>query len=208
MTIVLRAQRAKPKSLCSIFSESFWDNCWKGSADREHLQALSTKAQSYEIGQELWKSHPHLAALIIQHLTSVPPRIKRNKLHIFKLAFNISNYISDFSSFKSMHSSLCLWTQSKLEQLHRTPHTWSELQRPAKLCHSRQAMGKSASHRAGLLFKNSKFHTKKRVVANFYYCSSTSNKNLPCNCQITPPLPIFNSAFKFLYKHLIYTRIF
>lgn len=49
---------------------------------------------------------------------------------------------------------------------HRCPGhhiwTWSELHCPAKFSHSRQAMGKSASHRAGLLLKNSKFHKNGR----------------------------------------------
>lgn len=53
-----------------------------------------------------------------------------------------------------------------------------ELQRPRTLSHSRQAIRKFASHRAELLFKNSKFH-KKWMAADFYYYSLASDKILP-----------------------------
>lgn len=207
VTRALRAHRANPKSLSCIFSESFWDKCWKGSADREHLQAPATAGGCHEIGQELWKRHPHLAALITQH--SVPSQIKRDKLHIFKFAFTISNYISDINSFQSFNHCTHPCAYGHRMSWHHCPGlhagTWSELLCPAQLSHARQARANPASHRAALLFKNTKFH-KKRVAANF--CSFTSNKTLPGNYQITPLLPILNSAFKFLYKNLIYTGIF
>lgn len=159
---VLRAHRAKSKSLCSIFSESFWDEGWKGSADREHLQAPATAAGCYKIGQELWKSHPHLAALITQHLTSAPSQIKRKPSHLQTCFYHLQLYLrlQQFSI-----NALILCASGHAVSQHPCPgqHTraWSELQRPAKLSHSRQAMGKSASHRAWLLFKNSKSHQKK-----------------------------------------------
>lgn len=113
-----------------------------------------------------------------------------------------------FNHFQSMHS-LRLWTHCELALLPRKPCTGIkyELQRPRKFSHSRQAIAKFASHRAGLLFQNSKFH-KKWMAADFYYYSLTSDKILPLNCKFTPPLTILNFAFKFLCKDLIYTSIF
>lgn len=150
-----------------------------------------------------------LAAFIItQHLTSVPSQIKEMSFTSSSLLLPSLIISLALNHFQSMHS-LCLWTHCELAPLPRKPCTGIEyeLRHPRKLSHSRQAIGKFASHRAGLLFKTSKFH-KKWMAADFYYLSLTSNKILSLNCKFTPPLTILNFAFMFLYKDLKYTSIF
>lgn len=158
---VLRAHRAKSKSLCSFFQKVFEMRAGKvlqtGSICKLQLQQLGvTKlAKNYE----KWV---HLAALITQHLTSAPSQIKRKPSHLQTCFYHLQLYLrlQQFSI-----NALILCASGHAVSQHPCPgqHTraWSELQRPAKLSHSRQAMGKSASHRAWLLFKNSKSHKKK-----------------------------------------------